>query len=105
MLVAARGKLIWTDLVIHARTLLADHPLVTHKLTLLRDAGTGTAEFRALADELVTLLAYEATREVRVEPVTVQTPVVAPARRGASLPPPSRSSCPFCALASACSMA
>src|SRR5215467_8680046 len=49
------------------RTLLANHPLVTHKLTLLRDAGTGTAEFRALADELVTLLAYEATREVRVE--------------------------------------
>ena len=61
------------------RTLLADHPLVTHKLTLLRDAATGTAEFRALADELVTLLAYEATREVRVTPVTVQTPL-APAQ-------------------------
>jgi uracil phosphoribosyltransferase len=61
------------------RTLLANHPLVTHKLTLLRDAGTGTAEFRALADELVTLLAYEATREVRVESVTVQTPL-APAQ-------------------------
>jgi uracil phosphoribosyltransferase len=59
------------------RTLLANHPLVTHKLTLLRDAGTGTAEFRALADELVTLLAYEATREVRS--VTVQTPL-APAQ-------------------------
>jgi uracil phosphoribosyltransferase len=61
------------------RTLLADHPLVTHKLTLLRDAATGTAEFRALADELVTLLAYEATREVRVTPVTIQTPL-APAQ-------------------------
>jgi uracil phosphoribosyltransferase len=61
------------------RTLLADHPLVTHKLTLLRQASTGTAEFRALADELVTLLAYEATREVRVTPVTVQTPL-APAQ-------------------------
>jgi uracil phosphoribosyltransferase len=57
------------------RTLLADHPLVTHKLTLLRDAGTGTATFRTLADELVTLLAYEATREVRVAEVTVTTPV------------------------------
>jgi uracil phosphoribosyltransferase len=55
--------------------LLADHPLVTHKLTLLRDAGTGTATFRTLADELVTLLAYEATREVRVAEVTVTTPV------------------------------
>ena len=47
-------------------TLLADHPLVKHKLTLLRDAETDTATFRTLADELVTLLAYEATREVRV---------------------------------------
>ena len=57
------------------RTLLADHPLVTHKLTLLRDAGTDTATFRMLADELVTLLAYEATRDVRVAEVTVTTPV------------------------------
>ena len=57
------------------RTLLADHPLVTHKLTLLRDADTDTATFRMLADELVTLLAYEATREVRVAEVTVTTPV------------------------------
>jgi uracil phosphoribosyltransferase len=48
------------------RTLLADHPLVTHKLTLLRDAATDTATFRRLADELVTLLAYEATREIRL---------------------------------------
>ena len=51
------------------RTLLADHPLVTHKLTLLRDAATDTATFRRLADELVTLLAYEATREIRVTDV------------------------------------
>jgi uracil phosphoribosyltransferase len=57
------------------RTLLADHPLVAHKLTLLRDAGTDTATFRTLADELVTLLAYEATREIRVSPVDVSTPV------------------------------
>jgi uracil phosphoribosyltransferase len=57
------------------RTLLAQHPLVTHKLTLLRDAGTDTATFRTLADELVTLLAYEATREIRVAPAEVTTPV------------------------------
>jgi uracil phosphoribosyltransferase len=57
------------------RTLLADHPLVTHKLTLLRDAATDTATFRTLADELVTLLAYEATRDIRVAPVQVRTPV------------------------------
>ena len=57
------------------RTLFADHPLVKHKLTLLRDAETDTATFRTLADELVTLLAYEATREVRVAEVEVTTPV------------------------------
>jgi len=57
------------------RTLLADHPLVTHKLTLLRDTATDTATFRTLTDELVTLLAYEATREIRVADVAVQTPV------------------------------
>ena len=49
------------------RTLLADHPLVTHKLTLLRAATTDNATFRMLASELVTLLAYEATRDVRVD--------------------------------------
>jgi uracil phosphoribosyltransferase len=57
------------------RTLLADHPLVTHKLTLLRAATTDNATFRMLATELVTLLAYEATRDVRVTPVEVTTPV------------------------------
>ena len=57
------------------RTLLADHPLVTHKLTLLRDATTDTAKFRILTDELVTLLAYEATRDIRAEPAEVTTPV------------------------------
>jgi len=57
------------------RTLLADHPLVTHKLTLLRDARTDTATFRILTDELVTLLAYEATREIRAVPAEVTTPV------------------------------
>ena len=48
---------------------VADHPLVAHKLTTLRDARTDSPTFRRLADELVTLLAYEATRDVRVEPV------------------------------------
>ena len=70
------------------RTLLADHPLVTHKLTLLRDAAAGRATFRALADELVTLLAYEATREIRVTEVTVTTPVGAAAGAKLSVPRP-----------------
>ncbi|KQP83580.1 uracil phosphoribosyltransferase [Aeromicrobium sp. Leaf291] len=54
---------------------VADHPLVSHKLTVLRDASTDSPTFRRLADELVTLLAYEATRDVRVETVAVMTPV------------------------------
>jgi uracil phosphoribosyltransferase len=55
--------------------LVVDHPLVAHKLTALRDERTDSPTFRRLTEELVTLLAYEATRDVRTGPVTVQTPV------------------------------
>lgn len=54
---------------------VANHPLITHKLTVLRDARTPSPTFRALTSELVTLLAYEATRHVRTHEVTIQTPV------------------------------
>ena len=57
------------------QTLVVDHPLVAHKLTVLRDVGTQSPAFRLLSDELVTLLAYEATRHIRVERVQVQTPI------------------------------
>lgn len=57
------------------RTLITEHPLISHKLTALRDERTDSPTFRRLADELVTLLAYEATRSIRVEALTVQTPV------------------------------
>ena len=57
------------------RVLVADHPLVAHKLTLLRDESTPQPTFRHLVEELVTLLAYEATREIRIEPKVVKTPV------------------------------
>jgi uracil phosphoribosyltransferase len=57
------------------RVHVADHPLITHKLTVLRDKTTPSPTFRALAEELVTLLAYEATRGVRVREITVMTPV------------------------------
>ncbi|BAU31308.1 uracil phosphoribosyltransferase [Microcella alkaliphila] len=57
------------------RVHVADHPLITHKLTVLRDARTPSPTFRALTSELVTLLAYEATRQVRTHEVTIQTPV------------------------------
>ena len=54
---------------------VADHPLIDHKLSVLRDQGTPSAVFRQLVDELVTLLAYEATRDVRTEEVEITTPV------------------------------
>ena len=54
---------------------VAHHPLITHKLTVLRDRETPSATFRQLVDELVTLLAYEATREVAVTETPIQTPV------------------------------
>jgi len=57
------------------RVHIADHPLITHKLTVLRDQRTPSPVFRQLTEELVTLLAYEATRNVRVTPVDIQTPV------------------------------
>ncbi|WP_134767939.1 uracil phosphoribosyltransferase [Nocardioides sp. 1609] len=57
------------------RTHVVDHPLVAHKLTVLRDERTDSPTFRSLADELVTLLAYEATRDVRVVPDDIVTPV------------------------------
>jgi uracil phosphoribosyltransferase len=57
------------------RVHIADHPLITHKLTVLRDKTTPSPVFRQLVEELVTLLAYEATRDVRVDKVQVETPV------------------------------
>ena len=54
---------------------VANHPLITHKLTVLRDKATPSTQFRLLVEELVTLLAYEATREIRVETVEIETPV------------------------------
>ncbi len=57
------------------RVHVADHQLISHKLTYLRDKRTDSPTFRRLAEELVTLLAYEATRDVRVEPFTIETPV------------------------------
>ena len=57
------------------RVTIADHPLIAHKLTVLRDKTTPSPVFRQLVEELVTLLAYEATRDVRVDPIEIETPV------------------------------
>ncbi|MGJ8720422.1 MAG: uracil phosphoribosyltransferase [Salinibacterium amurskyense] len=70
------------------RVHVADHPLITHKLTVLRDKNTAAPTFRALTEELVTLLAYEATRAVRVEEVDIETPVTATKGVAISSPKP-----------------
>lgn len=52
-----------------------DHPLVQHKLSLLRDKNTGTKDFRCLLQELSTLLAYEVTRDLKLDDVQIETPI------------------------------
>jgi uracil phosphoribosyltransferase len=54
---------------------IVDHPLVQHKLTLLRDRGTPTKIFKELVDEIATLMAYEATIDLPLEPAPVDTPL------------------------------
>ena len=51
------------------------HPLVQHKLALLRDRATPTKIFKELVDEIATLMAYEATRDLELDPVSVETPL------------------------------
>ncbi len=70
------------------RVLVVDHPLVAHKLTILRDKNTSSPVFRLLTEELVTLLAYEATREVRVQEVQVETPITTTRGTGLVKPTP-----------------
>ncbi|WP_194786168.1 uracil phosphoribosyltransferase [Actinomyces haliotis] len=67
---------------------VADHPLIDHKLSVLRDETTPSAVFRQLVDELVTLLAYEATRDVRTEEVEITTPITTTTARSLAEPRP-----------------
>ena len=53
---------------------VADHPLIAHKVTLLRDVNTSSSQFRQLVEELVTLLTFEATKALAIENVDVITP-------------------------------
>ena len=54
---------------------IVDHPLIQHKISLLRDRNTGTKEFRDLVSEIAMLLCYEATRDLPTEEGEVETPV------------------------------
>ena len=59
-----------------------DHPLIQHKLSILRDKETGVKEFRELVSEIAMLMCYEATRDLPVEEVAIETPVaIAKAKR------------------------
>jgi len=57
------------------KVVVCDHPLIQHKLTHIRDRRTNNRDFRALVDEVATLMAYEITREIKLEPIEVITPV------------------------------
>ena len=52
-----------------------NHPLITHKLAILRDINTGTKEFRELVTEISTILVYEAMRDAKLEETTIETPL------------------------------
>jgi uracil phosphoribosyltransferase len=54
---------------------VVDHPLVRHKIAIMRDKNTGPKEFRELADEVATLMAYEVTRDMPLEDVEIETPI------------------------------
>jgi len=55
--------------------MVVDHPLVRHKLTLLRDRLTSSAQFRALTRELSVMIGLEATRDLALEPIPIETPL------------------------------
>lgn len=55
---------------------ICDHPLIQHKLTYIRDKDTKTKDFRELVDEIATMMAYEITRDLPLQTVNVQTPIV-----------------------------
>src|SRR5258707_4729298 len=57
------------------QTLVADHPLVAHKLTKLPDINTQTPVFRSLTDKIVTLLAFQAPKDIQVEALTLRPPL------------------------------
>jgi uracil phosphoribosyltransferase len=59
----------------HPTLTIVDHPLVRHKITLLRDRETSTKTFKELVDEIAMLMAYEATKDLAVEAVPVDTPL------------------------------
>ena len=58
-----------------SKVFIMDHPLIQHKLSILRDENTSSMEFRKLVEEIATLICYEATRDLPLEEVETKTPV------------------------------
>lgn len=58
-----------------SKVVVLDHPVIKHKLTMLRDKNTGTNEFRQLAKEITVMLTYEATKDFPLEEIEVETPI------------------------------
>ena len=54
---------------------VVDHPLITHKLSIMRNKKTGSKDFRELLDEIALLMGYEITRDLPLEDVTIETPI------------------------------
>ena len=58
-----------------SKVIVTDHPLIQHKLTLMRDKNTGSKDFRELLTEISMLMGYEITRNVQLEEIERETPV------------------------------
>lgn len=54
---------------------ICDHPLIKHKITMLRCKDTGTNEFRAIVEEIAMLIGYEALRDLELQTIEVETPI------------------------------
>ena len=59
-----------------SKLFVMDHPLIQHKLSIMRDKNTGSKEFRELLDEISMLMAYESTRDLPTEEVEIETPIM-----------------------------
>ena len=64
-----------------------DHPMIQHKLTLMRKEDTSCKDFRELLDEISMLMAYEVTRDLPLMEVTIKTPICETKQAGKWMPP------------------
>ena len=58
-----------------SKVVVFDHPLIQHKLSIMRDKATGPKEFRELLEEIAMLMVYEATRDLETKEVEIETPI------------------------------